>query len=269
MKKITYLFLFLIILFTVGAIVSSAFFNKTLNPKAVKEKLDTFGFWSPAIIMAIMFLICFISIVPSAPFVITMGYMVGPFLGTIYTVIAVVFGVSIVFILSRVYGRPFVEKVVNKKDLAKADIFFQKWGVGALIVERFIPLFPENIVSVSIGLTKMKYRVFILISLPTIIAGAIMQTYVGSLLSNTDLQIPLSKLLTAFSLFFAFLLITLFLFRKKIKKWIERETEVVAEEVEALEGLEKKEAKKIKAFEKKEIEKVKTFEEKFKRKKRS
>ena len=54
-----------------------------------------------------------------------------------------------------------VKRIVKKRSLARADMFVRKWGVLALLVQRIMPMFPENIVSISFGLTKMKYRTFI------------------------------------------------------------------------------------------------------------
>ena len=110
------------------------------DPEKVKEFIDSFGVWGPIVLILLQFFQVIIFVIPGPVFTVAGGYAFGNVLGVIYSLIGTLLGSILVFYLGRVYGRPFVEKVVSKKDLKYYDAFFKKRGKLALFIVRTVPI---------------------------------------------------------------------------------------------------------------------------------
>lgn len=231
MKKIGYAFLGSVVLFSVCIIISTFMLKETLNPQIIREGVDSYGALAPAVLMLVLIALCFISIIPNTPFVIAAGYMFGTFLGAVYVILSVVIGASLVFVVAKKYGRPFVERMVKKRDLARTNLFVKKWGIWALVMERLIPMFPANIVGLSFGLTEMRYRTFIKISLLVIIPGAIIQSGFGDIVSNIE---NVNIVLVGLALLLTVAVVCILAFRRRIFGFIKKEIQILEKDMETV-----------------------------------
>ena len=96
------------------------------NPEIVKQFIAGFGIFAPIVFILLQTLQVIIFVIPGPVFTIAGGYAFGVLFGTIYSLIGTVLGSIVVFHLSRKFGRPFVVKMVGKKDLDHFDVFFKK-----------------------------------------------------------------------------------------------------------------------------------------------
>ena len=81
----------------------------------------------------------------------------------IYTYLATLFGASVNFWISRLWGRKLVKKLAGK-DLEKIDEFTKEYGVKSLI---FLRIFQGNLVdfiSYAYGLTNMQFIPYLIIT---------------------------------------------------------------------------------------------------------
>ncbi len=155
------------------------------NPEAVKAFLTSFGYFAPLILILIQMLQVIIFVIPGPVFTISGGYVFGPLLGSVYSLIGTLLGSILVFILARKYGRPWVENLVNQKDLHHFDAYFKKKGKLALLITRTIPvLFPNDVVSFAAGLTPLTLRSYFFISLIGFIPNLFLLNFFGDNLSN-------------------------------------------------------------------------------------
>ena len=90
------------------------------------------------------------------------GYIFGAYLGTLYSLIGITIGSFFVFYLSRKFGRPFVEKMVNKGILKKYDKLIMTKGVSFLFLIYLLPVLPDDTISYLAGLTKIKIKTLVL-----------------------------------------------------------------------------------------------------------
>ncbi|WP_368489626.1 TVP38/TMEM64 family protein [Clostridium sp. BJN0013] len=90
---------------------------------------------------------------------------------------------TIAFFLARFLGRSFVDKYLKGKAL-KLNRNIEKYGFKIMTVMRLCFVFPYDPLSYSAGLTKIKYRDFILGTLigifPEIITYSLMGKHLGS-----------------------------------------------------------------------------------------
>ncbi|GAB7093316.1 TVP38/TMEM64 family protein [Halolamina litorea] len=129
------------------------------------------------------------------------GYLFGGFLGTVYSMVGVTIGSAIAFLLSRRYGRPFVESVVRTDVVDRFDAFVDDAGLLSLFVLFLIPGFPDDVLCFVGGLTDIDIRKLIAITVVGRAPGYILVNVSGASLANGDrrLTIVLLFLLTGVS----------------------------------------------------------------------
>jgi len=97
------------------------------NPDEIRTFIEGFGIFGPLVFIFFQFLQVIIFFVPGAVFTIAGGYLFGTFVGTVYSIIGTMIGSILVFLVSRKYGRPFVEKIVHRKERQHFDSFFKNY----------------------------------------------------------------------------------------------------------------------------------------------
>jgi uncharacterized membrane protein YdjX (TVP38/TMEM64 family) len=112
------------------------------------------------------------------------GYLYDPILGTIYSTIGLTVGSWIAFMLARIFGMPFVEKVVKPKVIAKYDHFLEHQGTFVSFLLFLIPGFPKDCLCYIMGVSHMPTRTFIIISTIGRLLGTMLLSVSGSYARN-------------------------------------------------------------------------------------
>jgi uncharacterized membrane protein YdjX (TVP38/TMEM64 family) len=97
-------------------------------------------------------------------------------------------GFTLIFTLTRKLGRPFVERFVNKKALERFDYLTKEKGVLVFFFIFLLPVFPDDIISFVAGLTAIKIRTLVLISLAGRLPGYIMLSLAGNGIAYENLS---------------------------------------------------------------------------------
>jgi uncharacterized membrane protein YdjX (TVP38/TMEM64 family) len=151
------------------------------SPEAVKEYIDGFGPYGVLVFILLQILQVVILFIPGAIFTLAGGYIYGIYLGMLYSMIGTLLGSILVFYMSRLLGRPFVEKVVHRKELQHFDVYFRKKGKLAIVLTRAMPiLFPNDAVSFAAGLTSIRTRDYIFYSFLGFIPHLLLYTLLGA-----------------------------------------------------------------------------------------
>lgn len=112
------------------------------------------------------------------------GYLFGSTLGTLYSMLGMVIGSTIVFIATQRYGRPFVSRVLDPETLNRFDGFMADYGSVGLFVAFLLPTFPDDALCLMAGLTELRYRRFLVLLIggrtPTFLASAVAGTSLAS-----------------------------------------------------------------------------------------
>ena len=133
-------------------------------------------------------------------------------------------GSLVVFLVAKKFGRKFVEKLVDKRELYHFDLFFKKKGKLVFIFASYLSIFPRDTISLCAGLTKIKKLEFIIISLIGFIPPLVILNYFGSQLSRNIFDFKI-VLLGAIII----VLLVLYIFRHKIKGLIVKEIKIFEE----------------------------------------
>lgn len=186
MKKVKSKHVIMVLLAIV--IVLSVYFCKTsgmvenCTPENMKSYISSFGILAPIIYIA-MFTIVPLTLVPDAILAVAGGVVFGVGLGTLYTIIGAVCGGTLSFFISRLFGRGFVQNLIK----GKAEWFedgIEKRGFLFIFMLRLIPLVPFDVISYGAGLSKIKYKDFILATSIGIIPGVWVYTNLGDKSGN-------------------------------------------------------------------------------------
>lgn len=130
--------------------------------REVKEYLRGFGPWAPLVSGLLM---VFQSVAAPLPaFVITFanGLLFGAWWGTLLSWSSAMVGAAVCFGISRLFGRPVVERLVGRRSLELTDRFFQRYGRYAVLLARLIPVISFDVVSYAAGLTAIGWGEFLL-----------------------------------------------------------------------------------------------------------
>jgi uncharacterized membrane protein YdjX (TVP38/TMEM64 family) len=107
------------------------------------------------------------------------GFLYGPFLGVILSTIGLTLGSYIAFALSRVFGRPFVEKLVGESTMARFDYLLRHKGAFLVFLFFLIPGFPKDYLCYILGLGHLSTKSFLVISGTGRLFGTILLTLGG------------------------------------------------------------------------------------------
>lgn len=109
------------------------------------------------------------------------GLLSGWLVGTLGSVAAALIG----FYISRKGGRSFALRFVGDRGIEFADNWFNRWGVWAVLLGRFAPFIPFDVISYSAGLTQMKFRSFIVPTVIGTLPRASFYAFMGSYFQGT------------------------------------------------------------------------------------
>jgi uncharacterized membrane protein YdjX (TVP38/TMEM64 family) len=129
------------------------------------------------------------------------GYLYGALMGTVYSTIGLTIGSWLAFMLSKIFGMPFVEKFVKAETLKKYDHFIEHSGTYITFILFLIPGFPKDTFCYILGISHMKIGVFMVISTVGRLLGTIFLSVGGACVRN-DQRIAFIILLIAGGLIF-------------------------------------------------------------------
>jgi uncharacterized membrane protein YdjX (TVP38/TMEM64 family) len=108
-----------------------------------------------------------IATIPGEPVQIAGGYIYGIAAGTVYSLIGIIFGYMIVFLIVRAVGYPLVKIAVPENKIRKMQKYFLSPKADAVIFILFlIPGLPKDFFVYIIGLTPVSpFRFFVLVTI--------------------------------------------------------------------------------------------------------
>lgn len=95
-------------------------------------------------------------------------------------------GAAACFYISRVLGRPAVEKLAGgSKSLDMVDAFFDRYGRYAILVARLLPFVPFDPISYGAGLTSMGFWEFWVATGVGQLPATVIYSYLGRSMTGT------------------------------------------------------------------------------------
>lgn len=174
-------FIILLVIIAAGIFISFKFGLKDkLSIEKIRSFIQSAGALGPLLYM-VAYAFTSVILFPAALLSTASGAMWGPYLGTFYTVIGATISSCVPFLIARLLGRKFAEKMLKKANKADVcDRFIGKNGFVAVLVMRLVPVFPWDAVNYGSGLCGIRFRDYILATLIGIIPGSFTYNLAGS-----------------------------------------------------------------------------------------
>lgn len=183
-----------ILFFMILYFISPAFHDFVLEGSKTLAKADVsklkayllgFGVWAPVVSGALMVFQSVIAPLPAFVITFTNGLLFGAWWGALLSWSSAMLGAALCFYISKVYGRPVVEKLVGKKSLQYTDRFFERYGEHAILVARLLPFVSFDIISYAAGLTSMEIGPFLIATGIGQLPATLLYSYLGQNMTGT------------------------------------------------------------------------------------
>lgn len=146
--------------------------------KEIRRYILSYGKY--AIIIFILFYTIkpILIVFPASLLSILAGDLFGPINATFLSLLCCFTSGTLAFYLSHILGKPFVDKLIKGRSL-KIDDDLEKNGFIVMLIMRLSFIFPYDALSYAAGLTRIKYREFILGTLIGILPEMITYSFIG------------------------------------------------------------------------------------------
>lgn len=204
-------FLVVVFLLAVAFILSSPIRVFFTDPEAIKEIVASYGSLGPVVLILFHIVQTIIFFLPGPFISIAGGYLFGVWWGTIYNIIGSTIGSMSLFFIARRFGQHAFKKWMDDREYAHIEASIAERGLWSIFFARFIPVFPNDVVTIAAGVSPIKTRDFFIVSF----IGYIPTLYIENLFGD-----QLTHGLTAETFILSGILILLgviYLARNKIK----------------------------------------------------
>jgi uncharacterized membrane protein YdjX (TVP38/TMEM64 family) len=143
------------------------------------------GIWAPAVYIFVMIIAIVASPIPSSPLTIFAGIVFGWMEGFALSLFGATIGAIIAFYIARWLGRPLVEKLVVPRKLAKIERMLPDQKLTfAVFILRILPLPFFDAISYAAGLTKIKFKNFLIATFFGLMPLTFVLSYFSELANN-------------------------------------------------------------------------------------
>ena len=174
--------LFVLVVLGIGWGLRTVGFDVTqISPERVKTFMLSFGFWAPAIYLAVYGQ----PIVPLPASIMTIagGLAFGPLWGTLAALCGATTRACGQFVIARALGREAVAKLLKGK-AASLDAKIGANGFQTVLLIRLIPNFPFDVQNYALGFSRVRFLPFAIGTLLGMIPGSFAFVYLGYSLTD-------------------------------------------------------------------------------------
>lgn len=153
------------------------------NAEHLRNTLLSYGPWAIAISVGLMVTQAIVAPLPANVITITNALVFGPLWGGLLSWVSTLIGASLCFLLSKIWGKPFAEKIAGGS-IQKAEQFFKSYGLHAMFLVRIMPFVPFDAVSYVAGLVGVPFSRFLFATAIGIIPSTLAYSYLGPLIAG-------------------------------------------------------------------------------------
>lgn len=149
-----------------------------LGMEDVKSYIRDAGPWGVLVSIGLMVAHSFVPF-PSEIITIANGMVYGVFWGTVISWVGAMLGAIVAFGLSRKLGQRYVERFMQRRHMDRAERMIDRYGTGALLFVRLIPIFSFNLINYLAGLTKIPLWTFLWTTALGMLPMTVLMTMMG------------------------------------------------------------------------------------------
>jgi uncharacterized membrane protein YdjX (TVP38/TMEM64 family) len=177
-----FLFLLLIVLGLGALLYWTGWVHFFFDRARLTRFLESLGMWSFAGFIFLQVVQVIAAPIPGEVSGFLGGYLYGPYLGILLNTIGLTLGSVIAFLLSRTFGRPAVDRLVDPKTMRRFDFLLHHKGGFLVFLLFLLPGFPKDYLCYILGLGHLSLFAFVAIGATGRLLGTIMLTFGGSFL---------------------------------------------------------------------------------------
>jgi len=162
-----------------GMVLFDRSVGSVLDPELVRASVASFGIFAPLVFVLIQIAQVLFAPIPGQVLAMAGGYVFGPILGTVYSLVGATIGSAIAFWISRRFGRPAAERLVHPDTLSIFDGFLEDHGRLAVFLVFVIPGLPDDALCFVCGLTPVSLRDLVVLSFLGRIPGYALLAFAG------------------------------------------------------------------------------------------
>jgi uncharacterized membrane protein YdjX (TVP38/TMEM64 family) len=136
------------------------------------------GVWGP-VAFILGYLVATVAFVPGLVLTLAAGALFGIVRGTVYTLAGATLGAAAAFLVARYLARARIERrIAGNRRFQAIDraVSREGWKIVALL--RLSPVFPFNLLNYALGLTRVRFRDYLLASI-AMLPGTLVYVYYG------------------------------------------------------------------------------------------
>ena len=147
------------------------------------EWVDGLGALGP-IVFILGYIGATVAFIPGSVLTLAAGAIFGLGEGVLYVMTGATLGSSVAFLLARYVAREAVEqRIAGNAKFAAVDRAVGREGWKIVVLLRLSPVFPYNLLNYGLGLTKVRFRDYVLASIG-MLPGSFLYTYSGFLVGD-------------------------------------------------------------------------------------
>lgn len=147
---------------------------------SVISRMDSLGPWAP-VLFILGYAVAAVVLIPGSFITLAAGAVFGVWRGTLLVLVGATLGASAAFLISRYVARDLVaRRLAGRTTIAAIDVALESDGLWITFLLRLSPLVPFGLLNYALGLTRVKFRDFLLASVG-MIPGTLLYTYSGYL----------------------------------------------------------------------------------------
>ena len=158
---------------------------RSFSREDFRDYVRSFGALGPGIVLGLQVLQVFIALIPGEIVESAAGFVLGPWLGTAVCYLGIAIASTLILTLTRRYGVQLVEVFVSREKINELRFLNTEQKRNTLIfLLFFIPGTPKDLLTYFVGLTDIRLRTFLLLSMVARIPSVLTSTFGGHLLGE-------------------------------------------------------------------------------------
>ena len=162
------------------------FFGLCTNKQWVKSILQAAGPLAPLVFILIQALQVVLAPIPGEATGFIGGYLFGAPLGLLYSTLGLTLGSILAFLIARWLEERYVARWLPREILEKFDFLMERQGALISFILFLLPGFPKDYLCFVLGLSRMPFKLFLLICTVGRIPGTLLLTLQGAKVYKGD-----------------------------------------------------------------------------------
>jgi len=187
------------------------------NKQWIKSILKAAGPLAPVLFILIQALQVVLAPIPGEATGFIGGYLFGVPLGLLYSTLGLTLGSVLAFLIARWLEEHYVARWIPKEILQKFDFLMERQGALIAFILFLLPGFPKDYLCFVLGLSRMPFKLFLLICIVGRIPGTLLLTLQGAKVYKGDYYSTLVILGLCLVL-----VVVLGYYREAVYRWIRR-----------------------------------------------